>query len=206
MKDIDIRNIIKDSFFKKYYDDPNSRVVEEMNVCLGEARIDIAVINGSLHGYEIKSERDTLNRLPNQLEMYSKIFDYLTIVCGESHLEDVMQKVPHWCGIIVASSKKSSDGYKLKKIRVPIKNDFIDKYSIAQLLWKEEVLICLNNIGINKGLSGKNKFQLWEILSQSIPAKELAHMVREIMKLRPQWRLELQPSENDGYTQLSSKL
>lgn len=204
MRDIDIRNIIKDSYLKKYYKDSNSRVVEEMNVCQGDARIDIAVINGSLHGYEIKSEKDTLNRLPGQLVLYLKIFDYLTVVCSESHLKDVLEQLPGWCGIIVAYNKKSFDGFKLKSYRPAQKNTSIDKYSTAQLLWKDEVITCLNNIGIHKGLNSKTRSQLWELLSKSLSEKELSKVVRETMKLREQWRVEPPPFENGGYSQPSS--
>ena len=38
----------------------NYRIVEELSVCDGEARVDVALINGKLCGYEIKSDRDTL--------------------------------------------------------------------------------------------------------------------------------------------------
>jgi len=36
----------------------------------GASRIDRAVVNGSVHGYEIKSETDDLTRLPAQARAY----------------------------------------------------------------------------------------------------------------------------------------
>lgn len=37
------------------------RVIEELAVCDGDARVDVAVANDRLCGYEIKSDADTVN-------------------------------------------------------------------------------------------------------------------------------------------------
>ena len=66
--------------------DPQTLIVEELGIRQGAARVDVAVVNGSLHGYEIKSARDTLERLPKQSELYSSVFDTITLVTAENHL------------------------------------------------------------------------------------------------------------------------
>jgi hypothetical protein len=48
-------------------------MLDEFGLEHGEVRVDVAVINGELHGYEIKSERDTLERLPRQVKAYSAV-------------------------------------------------------------------------------------------------------------------------------------
>ena len=35
---------------------PGTLIVEELGLCEGAVRIDVAAINGSIHGYEIKSD------------------------------------------------------------------------------------------------------------------------------------------------------
>ena len=67
MRDSDIREVLLDSWQKKYFSDESTRVFEELGLCQGDARVDVAVVNGSIHGFEIKSERDSLDRLSNQL-------------------------------------------------------------------------------------------------------------------------------------------
>ena len=42
----------------------SSKIFEEFRVQHGMARIDFAVINSIMHGFEIKSDLDTLERLP----------------------------------------------------------------------------------------------------------------------------------------------
>ena len=52
----------------------------------------MAVVFGEIHGFEIKCVRDTLVRLPSQLEIYSKTLQRLTIVCSKRYIERVMSK------------------------------------------------------------------------------------------------------------------
>lgn len=188
MRDIDIRVKIKETYLKKYYADNESKVVDEFNVSFGDARMDIAVINGALHGYEIKSESDSLYRLPNQITTYSKTFDYLTIVTGKKHLKCVLNEVPDWWGVIVASNNKSKEGINLKIIRKPKKNISVDKLSLAQLLWRDEALEILNSIGIKKGLSNKPKPFLWNLIAENLSLKDLSTVVRRTLKLRLNWK------------------
>lgn len=204
MHDIDIRIKIKTTYLKKYYSDSDSKVVDEFSVSIGDARMDIAVINGFLHGYEIKSESDTLYRLANQITIYSKTFDYLTIVTGQKHLESVINEVPSWWGVIVASKNKTNNGIRLKALRKPKKNVYVDSLSLAQLLWRNEAIDVLKSIGIIKGLSGKAKPFLWELISKSFSTKELSQIVRHKLKIRVNWKSDKQFFQNDDCSQFSS--
>ncbi|WP_052770006.1 sce7726 family protein [Paenibacillus sp. IHB B 3415] len=77
LKDSDIRLLLKRKFtsFAEFTLDSTTIVVDELDVCFGSARVDVAVINGRLHGFEIKSESDNLDRLPSQIEFYSRVFE-----------------------------------------------------------------------------------------------------------------------------------
>lgn len=54
----------------------------------------MAVISSDIQGFEIKSDRDTLVRLPSQLEIYSKTPQRLTIVCSKRYIERVLSLIP----------------------------------------------------------------------------------------------------------------
>ncbi len=58
--------------------DDHTRIVEEMGVWSRFVRIDIAVINGKLHGFDLMSARDTLDRLPKQAAFYNQVSDRVT--------------------------------------------------------------------------------------------------------------------------------
>jgi hypothetical protein len=53
--------------------------VEEMEVCSGRARIDLAVIGERLIGFEIKGPQDSVARLRGQAKAYSQC---LTTLCS----------------------------------------------------------------------------------------------------------------------------
>src|SRR5689334_15736416 len=86
MNDLDVRTALKEKLVHEHKGPPNSVMLEEMHIPLGGARIDIAVVNGSLHGYEIKSDRDTLARLVSQIGAYTAVFDHVTLVVSERHV------------------------------------------------------------------------------------------------------------------------
>jgi hypothetical protein len=65
-KDGHLRIALKRRLLTRYSDHPSTLILEELGLKHGAARIDIAVVNGDLHGYELKSDSDTLSRLPRQ--------------------------------------------------------------------------------------------------------------------------------------------
>ena len=82
ISDLDIRPALYTMLRQSHAGEAQTVFIQELGICQGLARIDIAVVNKVLHGYEIKSDRDSLRRLPSQVEMYSKVVDKATIVVG----------------------------------------------------------------------------------------------------------------------------
>lgn len=115
--DADIREILHKDLNSKYNSD-DALILDELVVCHGKARVDVAVINGSFTGYEIKSEKDTLDRLPNQIEAYNKVFDNMSIITGNNHTEEVKSMVPEWWGIFTASYD-DTNCVNIKSVRPP---------------------------------------------------------------------------------------
>ena len=189
--DTDIRKILKDNFSKTkwYSEDPTALIIDELVVCKGVSRVDVAVINGKLHGYEIKSEQDTLERLPMQIKSYNKVFDTMTVVVSEKHLKKVSEIVPEWWGIKVVIHNKKS--LRLKTIRRDKSNKKVDPFCLAQLLWREEAIDILEKYNLIDGLKYQPRKVLWEKLSPSIPIKDLKNEVREKIKNRKHWRVQI---------------
>jgi len=73
-----IREHLKKYLKELHKDDRKVRTFDELGINHGGVRADIAVVNGVFHGYEIKSDLDTLYRLPRQAEAYSEVFDQMT--------------------------------------------------------------------------------------------------------------------------------
>ena len=137
IRDLDIRHSLHAEVARRHAGEPDTLILDELALCQGQARVDLAVVNGSLNGYEIKSERDTLHRLPGQLDVYGRALDFVTVVVAASHVAAVRNSVPSWWGIWVATG--SAGSVKLKETRQPRPNPAVEGVAVAQLLWRDEV-------------------------------------------------------------------
>jgi hypothetical protein len=183
MRDSDVRRAVKNWLGAEYAHDPDSYIVEEMGVWSGTVRIDVAIINGSLSGYELKSDRDTLERLPHQRDIYGHVFDYLHLVVGTRHAECAEKLLPAWWGIKVAVV---DDGeVKLLPRRDASQNPSPDPYLIAEMLSKEEALRVLDDAGIAKGWRSQPIRLIHKRLAFELPLNDLKDRVRAILKKRP---------------------
>jgi hypothetical protein len=73
-------------------------LLDELGLCQGDVRVDVAAINGELAGFEIKSPADSLARWPKQRRVYSKVVDRAWLVAPEKTL--AAAQAPEWWGLI----------------------------------------------------------------------------------------------------------
>ena len=66
----------------------------------GACKADLAILNGTGTVYEIKSERDSLARLANQVANYRKVFAKVYVIAGEAHVQDVIDITPLDVGVL----------------------------------------------------------------------------------------------------------
>jgi len=97
--DRELREALHHKLLKEHHGDTNTLVLDELGLRHGTCRVDIAVVNGYLHGYEIKSDADTLQRLPGQVSVYCAVLDRATLVVGEKHAEKAKAHLPDWWGL-----------------------------------------------------------------------------------------------------------
>lgn len=187
MREIDVRDAVRSGPLRKYLSDARSRVIDELAICLGEARVDIAVVNGKLAGYELKSKNDTLARLPRQAELYGRVFDEMTLVVDASHNDASLKIIPDSWGVIEVS-QAADNSTKLKKLRTALPNTQQDPYAIAQLLWKDEAIEVLAAYRKGPVPSSKPRSWLWDALASELPLKKLKAEVRRVLKARSDWR------------------
>ena len=186
LKDIDIRRILLSSLRNENGDKPGTLIIQELGLCQGDARIDVAVINGSMEGYEIKSERDELKRLPGQIEIYNRILDTITIVASTRHIKKVRKIVPRWWGISEVVTK--AEAIHINDIRLPKENPKIDPRAVVQLLWRDEALAALESRGLSKGVVSKPRHVLWNRLVENLKNDDLCGLVRNQLRARQHWR------------------
>lgn len=191
MNDQAIRFRLLEDLNIKYPNDSKEKnlIVNEMAVCRGAARVDVAVVNGVLHGYEIKSSEDTLVRLKNQLNVYEKCFDYISVVTTEKHLS----KLSSVCPISVGISEAFMDNgvVKIVQLRKPTINKKVEAISVLELTWKDEAIWLANEIGLKIKLANRTKKYIYETIAERVNLAIIQKYVRTILKQRKDWKVAL---------------
>jgi hypothetical protein len=162
-------------------------IIDELGLAHAKSRIDVAVINGCIHGYEIKSDVDTLERLDNQIGIYSKTLQKLTIVASSRHLEGVARRAPDWCGIIEAH-QGARQAIHLRPVRPARYNPEPDAVMIAHLLWRTEAAELLEYRGYTRKQLRAPRRQLYEMLCEELTLAEITTAIRLAMVSRKVWR------------------
>lgn len=126
------------SYLAVRLDDPRSVLVDELVLPDGSARIDLALFNGRIEGYELKSDLDSLKRLPYQIAQYSCYFDRLFVVTTEKHLDGALSLLPEWWGVMKVSNR--ANGLAATRIRTAKRNPQRSLEMQLSLLWKSDLI------------------------------------------------------------------
>ena len=186
MNDAQIRAATKQKLWVQHRGDAETVIFEELSVQHGFSRIDLAVVNGELQGFELKSDRDTLSRLPQQAEAFSRVFDRVTLVVGERLLRRAVEVVPDWWGIRVV--RVQGGELHFSDLRHPINNPEPDATSIAMLLWRDEALSLLEKWGYAMGVRSKARAEIYSRVCEKVSLDDLRHWVRRCLRQRRDWR------------------
>ncbi len=185
--DADIRSALHRQRLQHHKSRPGTLVIDELGLAHARGRVDVAVINGCIHGYEIKSARDNLDRLGNQLDVYKATLQRLTIVAACRHLPKVLTEAPDWCGLIEAEQGPRG-GIQLHSIRAAKSNPDVDPVMLAHLLWRPEVIELLTRVGYTPKQVRRPRKQLYEMLCEVLTPRQITAAIREFMERRQAWR------------------
>ena len=198
-KDRDIRAALTSLLEQKFCDQVGlvdySRIYNEFNVDHGEYRIDVVVINNDFHGYEIKSDADTLYRLPAQVEAYSNVFNKITLVAGVSHIFDALFMIPDWWGVMLVKSRPDGT-VMLSNLRDPLDNPSQDMMSLTRLMWRQEVLETLNEMDEARGVKSMPREHIYkrfvdvadnETIQKTVIEKLFSRTIGQVGQLLPQY-------------------
>lgn len=112
---------------------------------VGRCKADLAILNGTATVYEIKSERDSLSRLSNQIGSYKKVFANVYVVTSEDHLRGVVATTPHDVGILCLSRR-----YQISTVREAVdRSDRISPAAVFESLRTVEARSVLAKLGID---------------------------------------------------------
>ena len=159
-----------------------SLLIEELGICRGMVRVDLAVVDDLLHGYEIKSDRDNLRRLEKQVEHYSNVFDRATLVLGCRRLPEVVNRLPAWWGVI----RYRVEGHRIifESVRDSYQNPNRMARALVEFLWRDEVLDILEERNLHIGVKSKPKRELWDRMCSYFDLDEVADAVKAQLMAR----------------------
>ncbi len=110
----------------------------------GSCKADLVILNGTATVYEIKSERDSLSRLGNQVENYKRVFAKVNVIASEDHIEGVLSTVPHDVGVLCLSKR-----YRISTEREAINcPERICPMTVFESLRSAEAVAILKAIGL----------------------------------------------------------
>jgi hypothetical protein len=181
--DGDIRAALRSMLLLKHAHEADPTIViDELGLCRGQVRVDVAVVNGLMHGYEIKSDRDSLRRLGVQVEVYGKVLDRATLVIGDRHTAEAANIVPPWWGVLHVC--QAPHGLRFKNIRQARMNPRRDPHALVELLWLDDAIALLEERNAARGVRGKPRCVVWDRVCENFDIEEIAEAVRERLKAR----------------------
>ncbi|MDD9709143.1 sce7726 family protein [Seohaeicola sp. SP36] len=108
-------------------------------------KADVVVLNGTSTVYEIKSERDSLSRLPCQLEAYRRAFASVNVITSEAHAERVISIAPEDVGILVLNRRGQISEIQAAKDRP----ERVQPASLFDVLRIQEACRVLDSLGVD---------------------------------------------------------
>lgn len=182
MRDPEIRTALARDLRRSRALTGSSVAVQELGLCRGAALLDVALVNGRIHGFEIKSDYDTLRRLEGQVRTYGLVLDRATLVVGRQHLTKARAFLPSWWGLAAVDVVNNEP--VLNSIRKARDNPSRDARAIAELLWLDEARGLLERRDALRGLRNKPRPAVWDRVAEVYTLDEIAASVRVRLKAR----------------------
>jgi len=111
---------------------------------VGNCKADLVILNGTATVYEIKSERDSLARLANQVKNYRRVFATVNVIASESHIQGVVNTVPAEVGVMCLSKR-----YRISVVREAVSSPaLICPVTVFESLRISESIAILQSIGV----------------------------------------------------------
>lgn len=110
----------------------------------GSCKADLVILNGTATVYEIKSERDSLFRLANQVANYKRVFASVNVIAGDNHVAAALKLVPATVGVMRLSQR-----HQIRIEREAIDQpDRICPTAVFESLRSAEVIAILRALGV----------------------------------------------------------
>jgi len=110
------------------------------------------------------------------------VFDRMTLVVGDRHLEQGVVAVPTWWGVLHA--RHSASGLRFNPVRRSKENPNRDPRSLVELLWLDGAIRLLEEHAVVRGMRGKPRRIVWDRICDHLGIDEISAAVRTQLKAR----------------------
>ncbi len=181
-----LREFVKSKIPNYVKNKSRALLIEEMEICSGRARVDLAIIGDRFIGIELKGPKDSVTRLPGQVKAYSQCFDRVVLVVHESLAKKAKPLIPDWWGLVISRQKDGQLGFEFE--RRPKLNPELNSDALLSLLWREELdSLLVDLIGSTPKPRATKKTIRTKLLSQVAP-KILRRASIDKLQERIDWR------------------
>lgn len=178
LRDIDVRDPLEKWLVAQHAEGGDTNIIHELKVQRPSARVDIAVVNGRLTAFEIKSDVDSLDRLPAQTAAFNAVFDQISLVTTAKHLALARKKIPSWWGIL------TTDGVGIHVRRSAKQNPTRQINSLLWMLTVAELTFVLAELDPTAPSRLCKKDELVALIGKTGSQKRIRDAVRSVLKGR----------------------
>lgn len=164
LKDEQMRSILFE-----FYEDRGKRLRFFEEFRLGKkTRADaVLVTETELIGFEFKSDKDTLNRLPHQVRDYERFCDRNYLVTGQKYRDRAFSEIPEHWGVYCVYMD-SNEQLQLECLREACPNSKrMRLHNQLRLLWRSELIPIIRKHKLG-AVSTKNKLELVRTMEHSL--------------------------------------
>ena len=190
LRDVDIRHPLHAWLLEAHAPLDDTVIIHELQIPRPSARVDLAVVNGEICGFEIKSDVDGLSRLPRQVRAFNAVFDRVTIVTTRKHVASAAMLVPHWWGILISDA---SEGFQYEQ--QSLDNPGRDVQALLHIFSRAELCDILTAHNLSRGLKSKPKAALVGAIADLLTTDQLLFAARHTLKRR----YKFQPPSSSSY-------
>ncbi len=127
-----------------------------------KSKVDMVILNGKAHAYEIKTSLDSLERIKNQIFDYYKVFNYVTVLTDEVHLNKLIDRYKNTPVGISLLTKRDQISTKKEAEEFNVALDYLSIYKILRKTERYQLLECFfDNIPIYNQFEEYDKLFNW---------------------------------------------
>ena len=147
--------------------------------------MDALLVSDRISGFEIKSDVDSLSRLPRQVEAYGAVVERAFLVVGDRHLEVGASSVPGWWGVWRAYWYRGR--VVIRQVRRGCLNPDVNPLAVTTFMTRGDLIAALRARGYTR-LSVYGVDELRQMLATDASPRETLGLARAAMLRNSSWR------------------